>query len=383
MKSFLPNDIKDQNRKVIFEILLQEPELAKVELTERTTMSFVTVSKIVEHFEEIGIVTKSGESREGSGGLGRKRVVYHFNPNSYTTIGVQIIGKRASAVLINLYGKVVASYATNKKVAFAADELLKLLNEITAYFQPMAERMNSTIVGVGIGIDGAINMRKGTIRMKADGNREVDFAFEPIRDELHEALNLPVYFENDVNAATIAEFNILGRENESIENLLHIAAGEGIGAGLIIDKKLHRGNNAGVGEMEYMCFDTEYVKSPSEVGWLESRIGLDYLAEAFHYSIDAPGTMDLEERKAGIDYVAKHLGLAISNVVSLLDITYVILSGETISAFPQEIKEKTKEYINRFTGWELELVVSNRQDSTAVGAALLMLEKEMGKIISD
>lgn len=47
MKSFLPNDIKDENRKIVFDILLQYPELAKVEITEKTAMSFVTVSKIV------------------------------------------------------------------------------------------------------------------------------------------------------------------------------------------------------------------------------------------------------------------------------------------------------------------------------------------------
>lgn len=93
LKSFLPNDIKDENRKIIFEILLQNPELAKVEITEKTTMSFVTVSKIVTFFEQIGILTTSGESRDGSGGLGRKRSVYRFNENSYVTIGIQIIGK--------------------------------------------------------------------------------------------------------------------------------------------------------------------------------------------------------------------------------------------------------------------------------------------------
>lgn len=51
---FLPNDIKDENRKIIFDILMQNPELAKVEIAEKTAMSFVTVSKIVNFLKKSG-----------------------------------------------------------------------------------------------------------------------------------------------------------------------------------------------------------------------------------------------------------------------------------------------------------------------------------------
>jgi hypothetical protein len=40
---------------------------------------------------------------------------------------------------------------------------------------------------------------------------------------------------------------------------------------------------AGAGELEYMCFDPEHVNSPSLVGWLESKLSIDYLSERFGF----------------------------------------------------------------------------------------------------
>lgn len=382
MKSFLPNDIKDQNRKLIFDILSQEPELAKVEVTERTTMSFVTVSKIVDFFEQIGIVSISGESKEGSGGLGRKRVPYKFNPNSYVTIGIQIIGNKVSAVLVNLYSQVIATYDTNGKVTFYEDQMSETINNIVAHFQKIAKQFQSVIVGIGIGVDGAINERSKTIRMRISQNREEDYSYEKIIEKLEKQTGLPVVLENDVNASTIAEFSYLDRGGEGPDDLLQIALGEGVGAGLILDKKLHRGHNAGVGELEYMCFDTEYTRTPSSVGWLENKLNLEYLEEVYHYSAETSLLMSKTEKEKSIDYISRYMALAITNIVSLLDIQAIILSGKTISVFPKEILAGTKEYIKKYTGWELDITVSKKSNLTAVGAAILTLQSEMTKVIA-
>lgn len=382
MKSFLPNDIKDQNRKIVFDILMQEPELAKVEVSERTTMSFVTVSKIIDYFEQIGIVTLNGESREGSGGLGRKRSVYSFNPNSYSTIGIQLIGRKIQAVLVNLNNQVIASHDCEESLTFYDEEIFEVFTNIIEHFKEKAKDLQTIITGVGIGIDGAINMRNRTIRMRSSKDTEQDYPYEEIIKKLELENDLPILLENDVNASTIAEFIQVDRVGEGPNDLLQIALGEGIGAGLILDRKLHRGHNAGVGELEYMCFDTEHVNSPSSIGWLESKLNLDYLEAAFHYSTKTPNLMDKESAQQSVDYISKYLALAITNIVSLLDIETIIISGKTISVFPELILSKTTEYINRYTGWSLDISVSERKNSTAIGAAILSLQKEMDKVIS-
>ncbi|UVI29106.1 ROK family protein [Paenibacillus spongiae] len=375
MKSYLPNDIKDENRKIIFDILLQHPELAKVEITEKTAMSFVTVSKIVTFFEQIGILTATGESREGSGGLGRKRTVYRFNENSYSTIGIQIIGSTITALLINLTSKIIDSYSIETDVPFYSEEFIALFNEIVTHLKNKAKELNSVVLGIGIGVDGAINTRKKTIRMRTQHNQENDFNYEAIVEKLKSEADLPILLENDVNAATVAEFRNLENSDQAPANLIHIAAGDGVGGGLIINKELHRGIHASAGELEYMCFDPEYKRTPSSVGWLESKLGIKHLLSTYDLN-------SAEDAEACIDYISKNLALTITNMISILDIERIIISGKTIALFPERILSRTRSYMEQYTEWTPSISVSDSHHSTAVGAAILILQQEIIHVIS-
>jgi len=379
MKSFLPNDIKDNNRKVIFDILLHNPELAKVEITQKTTMSFVTVSKIVDFFEEIGILSTNGACREGSGGLGRKRVVYSFEANSYVTIGVQIIGKKITAVLVNLYGEEIANYTKTTDFSFYDENFIHIFEEVVENLKDIGRQKNVTLIGIGIGIDGAINRRKKTIRMRTKEGREEDYNYEEILNKLELMADLPIVLENDVNASAFLEFYNIHKKEVDLDDLLMIALGEGIGAGIILNKRLYRGYNAGAGELEYMCFDSEFVNKPSAVGWLESKLGLDYLTENLGYTVDNDGKSNTMEV---IDYVAKKLAMVITNIISILDIHTIILSGKTICALPEEIVEVTKRYVSQYTDWNPDISISVNQKTTAMGAGILAMESEMTKVIS-
>lgn len=376
MKSFLPNDIKDENRKIVFDILLQHPELAKVEITEKTAMSFVTVSKIVNFFEQIGLLTITGESREGSGGLGRKRTVYKFNENSYTTIGIQIIGNTITALLINLHSKIIDTYSIETDIPFYSQQFTSIFVDIVEYLKNKAKETNSVVLGIGIGVDGAINTRKKTIRMRTQHNKENDFNYESIIENLKSEVNLPILLENDVNSATVAEFRNLENSDEAPTSLVHIAAGDGVGGGLIINKELHRGVNASAGELEYMCFDSEYKRTPSSVGWLESRLAIKYLLSIYDLN-------SADDAEACIDYVSKNLALMITNMISILDIDQIIISGKTVALFPERILERTKSYVEQYTEWNPQISVSKLDQSTAIGAAILILQQEMINVISE
>jgi predicted NBD/HSP70 family sugar kinase len=375
MKSFLPNNIKDENRKIIFDILLQHPELAKVEITEKTAMSFVTVSKIVNFFDQIGLLAATGESREGSGGLGRKRTVYRFNENSYVTIGIQTIGKKITALLVNLHSKIIDSYSIETPIPFYSEEFGSMFEEIVTRMRKKAKETNSVILGIGIGVDGAINTRKKTIRIQTQDHQEDDYNYEPIIENLTNRVNLPILLENDVNASILAEFRNLENSEEAPTDLVHISVGDGVGAGIILNKELHRGFNASAGELEYMCFDPEYRKTPSSVGWLESRLGIETLLN----------TYDLKSEKdfdACVDYVSRHLALVITNIISIMDINRIIISGKTIALFPERVLSSIRTYVEQYTEWTPTISVSDSMHSTAIGVAILILQQEMIKVLS-
>lgn len=375
MRSFLPNDIKDENRKIIYDILLQYPEMAKVEITERTAMSFVTVSKIVGFFEEIGILTATGESREGSGGLGRKRTVFQFNENRYVTVGIQVIGRTITALLVNLQGKIMDEYSIETEIPFYSEAFISIFEEIVDRMKIKTKEIGGEALGIGIGVDGAINIRKKTIRMRTRDYEEQDHPYEVIIERLKNIADLPILLENDVNASTLAEFRKLENDGKEAEDLVHIAVGDGIGAGIILNKELHRGFNASAGELEYMCFDMKFRKSPSSVGWLESKLGIERLMQAYDLN-------DEEHIKACVDYIAKHLALTITNIISLLDVNQIIISGKTIALFPERLLASIQQYVEEYTEWTPTISVSESNHSTAIGVAILIMQDEMVKVIS-
>lgn len=375
MRSYMPNDIKDENRKIIYDILLYNPELAKVEITEMTAMSFVTVSKIVDFFKEIGILTDTGESREGSGGLGRKRTVYRFNENRYVTVGIQMIGRTITALLVNLHGKIIDEYSIETEIPFYGEAFISIFEEIVGRMKDKAKKISGEVLGIGIGVDGAINIRKKTIRMRTRDYEEQDHLYEDIIERLKNIADLPILIENDVNASTLAEFSKLENDEKEAKDLVHIALGDGIGAGIILNKELHRGFNASAGELEYMCFDMEFRKSPSSVGWLESKLSIERLIQEFNLK-------DEKDKEVCIRYIAKHLALTITNIISLLDINQIIISGKTVALFPERLLASIQQYIEKFTDWTPTISVSESNQSTAIGVAILTMQNEMLKVIS-
>lgn len=375
MRSFLPNNIKDENRKIILDILLENPQMAKVEIANRTTMSFVTVSKIIEFFHEINLVQLSGEIRDGSGGLGRKRKIYHLNVNCFLTIGIKLVDRKVSVVLVNLVGDTIDSFNLETNLPFYSGDFVEYFQTLVDRMKTQAKEIDGEVIGVGLAVSGAINTRRMTIRTHVENGIEKDFEYVEIVRALENRVGLPVFLENDVNAATVAELNSLNRDTEGIKNLVHISVGEGIGAGIIINNELYRGINACAGELEYMCFDVEYQKSPSSIGWLEGKISYSRLQKTYNLSTN-------QEIEACVNYLSKKLALAIINIISILDIDYFILSGELIVVFSDRILETVKKYVEQYAEWSPVISINYEQNSSALGVAILSLQREMNEILS-
>jgi predicted NBD/HSP70 family sugar kinase len=238
-----------------------------------------------------------------------------------------------------------------------------------------ADERGGTIIGVGLAIDGAINIRKRTVRMRVDEGVEKDFNYEEVIEKLESRVGLPVSLENDVNAATVAELNTLNSGDPGVKNLVNILVGEGIGAGIIINNELYRGMNASAGELEYMCFDENYQKTPSSIGWLEGKVKYSRLKNTYNLSTN-------EGIDVCVDYLSKKLALSIINIISILDIDHFILSGKSVSVFSDRLLENVKSCVEQYIDWNPTISISLVHNSSAIGAAILSLQHEMNEVLS-
>ena len=105
--------------------------------------------------------------------------------------------------------------------------------------------------GVGLGIPGKVDPIRGV------GILSVNLAWHdvPVTSALESALGLACFIENDVKAAALGESRYgAGR---GLRNLIYLALGTGIAAGILIDGKLYRGSTGMAGEIGHAVVDRQ------------------------------------------------------------------------------------------------------------------------------
>ena len=102
------------------------------------------------------------------------------------------------------------------------------------------------IIGVGIGVAGAVDATSGVCRFSNTFNWHNVALAQP----LAERLGLPVILENDANTLTAAEqwFGL----GHGVDHFIVVVVGSGIGAGIVVNGQLHRGAQGAAGEFGHI-----------------------------------------------------------------------------------------------------------------------------------
>lgn len=105
------------------------------------------------------------------------------------------------------------------------------------------------VVAAGLGIPCTIDRERGV----AINAVNLEITDVPVRDLIAERTGLPVFIDNDANAAALAEQRFGAAKGASDVVLLTI--GTGIGGGVIIDGELYRGSIGAAAELGHMVIE--------------------------------------------------------------------------------------------------------------------------------
>ena len=164
--------------------------------------------------------------------------------------------------------------------------------------------------GVGAAFPSHVDFAEGVLLETADLYQLND---TPVRDMLKKRLALPVFIDNDSNAAALAEHRLgAGR---GVRDMIYVAVSTGVGGGLILGGELYRGIHGSAGEIGHMFVSdsTGYPCGCGVSGCVESiasganmaKYAIDRIKEGAESRIlDHAGTM------SGIDMVAVGKALA-------------------------------------------------------------------------
>jgi glucokinase len=294
--------------------------------------------RIVDSLVEEDLVRYVGNN-ESSGG--RPASLLEYNGRAYAVIGIDLGGTKMYGAVADLSGNIQyeLSIPTNSN---GADQNLELLMDLIQKLLDIPRPAGQILRGIGIGLPGVTLSREGIVTwVPSLGWRDL-----PIRDIIKERFGYSVFIENDVNLIALGELNF--GAGKGVHNLVCVAIGTGIGAGIIINQALYRGFNQASGEIGYLLPDVNALgKNYDEFGALENMAsGLGIARRAREHFLANNIPLPDEELTAEDVFSASRegkpwaqkitqdtidlLSLTIANISALLNPEMIILSGGVI-----------------------------------------------------
>lgn len=219
-------------------------------------------------------------------------------------------------------------------------------NLIRAVKDQVKNAGSNDLAGIGVGCAGQVDVRNGIVY---DPPNLKNWHKECLKDIIETEFGLPVKIDNDANAAAMAEA-AMGAGKES-ENFILVTLGTGIGAGLILRKKIFHGAIGAAGEFGHTIIDLNGpVCKCGQRGCIERYVGAQWIVErAMERLPSDPGSRlariledtgrltpkiiadsandgDRLSTQIMVE-VGTYLGVALGSVINLLNLDMIIVGG--------------------------------------------------------
>lgn len=245
-----PSLLRAINDRTALQLLSEQGPLTRARLGALTGLSKPTATQLMDRLEAAGLV-------EALPGEGRTARLYRVRPGAAYVAGIDVIPANVRVRVCDLTGQTIAQTTLptpRREVKDALERIREALTEACAAAGISVAQLNRVVIGLG----GAPDPHTGRLGYA----RHLPGWHDPnllarLRSELT-AEGEPdpaVEIENDVNLAAIAEQSLgVTRKGapQACRDFAVLWIGEGIGAAVVIDGRLHRGFTGGAGEIGYM-----------------------------------------------------------------------------------------------------------------------------------
>ena len=215
--------LRELNQQRIIDALLGSGPLTQAELARQTGLSTATVSNIVKTMTAVGSL-----ETEPTTSSGRRALLVRLSNNGAVAVGIDFGRRHLRIVLASLGFTVVAEQFVELPFGHRAEESIDRASQLLATLLEEHDVNPSAVLGVGVGIPGPIDQRTGTVVQGAILPEWVGIHLL----ELEKRLHFPVVFDNDANLGALAE--VTWGPHNTVDNLVFVKIGSGIGAGLIL-----------------------------------------------------------------------------------------------------------------------------------------------------
>ncbi len=237
--------------------------ISRARLIEALNSSRSKISSEVARLIEKGLLAENGlAASEG----GRRSSLLVIPPSAGLIAAVDIGATSIDVALTTLGSELVAHRG---EPADVREGPLSVLDRVKTLLTELIDEQvasPSDVLAIGVGVPGPVEQASGLLTVPPIMPGWDRF---PIRGAFAGEYAAPVFVDNDVNVMALGEH--WGGVAKGVDDVIFVKIGTGIGSGLIIGGRLHRGTQGCAGDFGHICVDPDGpLCSCGNVGCLEA-----------------------------------------------------------------------------------------------------------------
>ncbi|MEU6454107.1 ROK family transcriptional regulator [Streptomyces sp. NPDC047065] len=377
-----PRVLRAMNDRAALDLLLEHGPLSRTRIGKLTGLSKPTASQLLARLEAAGLVLAGGTT-EGRPGPGAQ--LYEVNPAAAYAAGLDVTPDRVLAAVADVTGRTVGRFELPTPGRRPVAPVVQQVTDALDGAVKAAGLARADVHRLVIGTPGAFDPGTGRLRY---ASHLPGWHSPALLDELAAALPMPVEYENDVNLAAVAEQRLGAARGH--EDFVLLWNQEGLGAALVLGGRLHRGWTGGAGEVGFLPVPgAPLVRKVSRTGsggfqelagsqalpGLARELGLTDLPAGPYY--EAAAALVARAAEAGdephrrlLQTYATRLATGLASLVSVLDPELVVLSGTSLAAGGETLRDLVQDELEELAASRPRLVVGEVTDHPVLRGAL-------------
>ncbi|KAI1888251.1 hypothetical protein AGOR_G00183100 [Albula goreensis] len=308
-----------------------------------------------------------------------------------SALALDLGGTNLRVAIVSMKGEIVKKYSQGNPKTY--EDRMELILKMCVEAATEAVDLNCRILGVGVSTGGRVNPKKGLVLDSTSLIQE--WSSVDVRTPISDALNLPVWVENDGNCAALAEKKF--GHGRGVENFVTVITGTGIGGGVIQHNELIHGSSFCAAELGHIMVSLEGPEcSCGSRGCIEayaSGLALQREAKRLHDAdllmVEGLSLKSEEHVTAAHLISAAHLGnptaeavlrtagqalgMGIVNILHTVNPSLVILSGVLASNYHGPIQQIIGQRALS-SAQSVTVMTSDLEEPALLGAASMVLD---------
>jgi predicted NBD/HSP70 family sugar kinase len=315
--------LKDLNERTVLEAIRAGAPISRAEISRRAGVSKPTVSLALQALLDAGLVR---EAADDPGGPSYGALFFEPVPEAALVLGVDVGARFLRCALCDLRGDVRARQDVELPGAPAAEVLPVVVRTRDALLEAAglsAERLDGAVVGVP-----GVIAAGGRVELADNVPGLAGSAFGAA---LGDGLGVPVVLDNDINLAALGEqWRGVAR---GVEDFAFLSIGTGLGAGLVLGGRLHRGRHGAAGEVDFVaaglgrdidpCAAAVSAFARELAGGADTELAPPYDVRAVFAAARAGDAV----ARAVVAEEARRIALHIVPLAAVADVALVVLGG--------------------------------------------------------